>query len=50
MLEYASELTGIIALVQSGNINALKSIAALEGVQHMESASKAIARKGYAIA
>jgi len=49
VLEYASELTGVIALVRTGNFNALESIANLKGVLAMQTATTAITRKGYII-
>jgi hypothetical protein len=49
VLEYASELNGVIGLVRSGNFNALESIATLGGVKAMERASTAITKKGYVI-
>jgi len=47
--EYATELGSVIALVRSGNLAALGTIASLKGVTDMQRASQAITRKGYAI-
>lgn len=49
VLDYAAELSSIIASIHAGRLAALQTIATLKGVEEMESATIAITHKGYAI-
>jgi hypothetical protein len=49
VLEYAQELSGVIAKVKKGSIATVGTIASLKGVLAMQKASQAITAKGYVI-